>query len=352
MPSEHDGSTVFTFRLRFSEDPAVSYEVLRDRAFSVSGGTVKKARRVDGRNDLREIHVQPETTGEIRIDLPATTDCNAVVAICTEDGRPLSHSLSETIASPVGISVADARVDENGGAPLAFAVTLSRAAAGQVTVDYQTVNGTASAGSDYTAANGTLTFEAGDTEETVEVAVLDDSHDEGEETLTLRLSNASEGRLADAEATGTIENTDPLPRALLARFGRATALHVMEQVEERLEASRTRASGAGSRGVSSGVDGARYGPELPDPAAVHGSCGRPGYDGCPVRSERCGTLADGSRGRGRPADGLGVRVEPRDGRGRERVALEPRDGVAVQWPGGRAVARRRGPHDDVRRRLR
>ena len=69
VPSEHDGSTVFTFRLRFSEDPAVSYEVLRDRAFSVSsGGTVKKARRVDGRNDLREIHVQPETTGERRAD--------------------------------------------------------------------------------------------------------------------------------------------------------------------------------------------------------------------------------------------------------------------------------------------
>ena len=168
MPSEHDGSTVFTFRLRFSEDPAVSYEVLRDRAFSVSGGTVKKARRVDGRNDLREIHVQPETTGEIRIDLPATTDCDAVDAICTEDGRPLSHSLSETIASPVGISVADARVDENGGAPLAFAVTLSRAAAGQVTVDYQTVNGTASAGTDYTAADGTLTFEAGESSQTVE----------------------------------------------------------------------------------------------------------------------------------------------------------------------------------------
>ena len=238
VPSEHDGSTVFTFRLRFSEDPAVSYKVLRDRAFSVSGGTVKKVRRVDGRNDLREIHVQPETTGEIRIDLPATTDCDAVDAICTEDGRPLSHSLSETIASPVGISVADARVDENGGAPLAFAVTLSRAASSTVTVDYATADGSAQAGSDYTATSGTLTFAAGDTEETVEVSVLDDSHDEGGETMTLRLSNPSEGRLADAEATGTIENTDPLPRALLARFGRATALHVMEQVEERLEASR------------------------------------------------------------------------------------------------------------------
>ena len=108
VPSEHDGSTVFTFRLRFSEDPAVSYKVLRDRAFSVSGGTVKRARRVDGRRDLRELHVRPKTTGEIRIDLPATTDCDADDAICTADDRPLSHSLSATVAGPVGISVADA----------------------------------------------------------------------------------------------------------------------------------------------------------------------------------------------------------------------------------------------------
>ena len=238
MPSEHDGSTVFTFRLRFSEDPAVSYTVLRDRAFTVSGGTVEKARRVDGRNDLREIHVQPKTTGEIRIDLPATTDCDASGAICTADDRPLSHSLSATVSDPVGISVADARVDENGGAPLAFTVTLSRAADGALTVDYATADGSAQAGMDYTAASGTLTFQAGESSQTIEVTVLDDSHDDSEETLTLTLSNASSGRLTDAEATGTIANTDALPRALLARFGRATALQVMEQVEERLEASR------------------------------------------------------------------------------------------------------------------
>ena len=100
VPAEHDGSTVFTFRLRFSEDPAVSYTVLRDKAFSVSGGKVEKARRVDGRHDLREIHVKPETTGEIRIDLPATSDCEAANAICTADDRPLSHSLSTTVQGP------------------------------------------------------------------------------------------------------------------------------------------------------------------------------------------------------------------------------------------------------------
>ena len=141
----------------------------------------------------------------------------------TADERALSHSLSATIAGPVGIAVADARVDEAAGALLAFAVTLSRAASGTVTVDFATADGSAQAGVDYTAARDTLTFQAGESPQTVNVTVLDDLHDEGEETLTLSLSNASGGRLTDDEATGTIVNTDPLPRALLARFGRAAA---------------------------------------------------------------------------------------------------------------------------------
>ena len=70
------------------------------------------------------------------------------------------------------------------------------------------------------------------------MAVLDDAHDEGEETFTLTLSNPSAERLTDDEATGTIENRDPLPKALLARFGRTAAVHVVEHVEERLQAPR------------------------------------------------------------------------------------------------------------------
>ena len=238
MPAEHDGSA-FSFDLNFSENIRAGYARVRDDAFSVSGGNITKAQRqTQGSNQNWTVTVQPSGNSGVSITLPETTNCDNASAICTHDGRPLSHSPSATVAGPVGISVADARVEEGAGAVLEFAVTLSRAAAGQVTVDYQTADGSAHAGDDYTAANGTLTFEAGESSKTVEVAVLDDSHDEGEETMTLRLSNPSEGRLADAEATGTIENTDPLPRALLARFGRATALHVMEQVEERLEASR------------------------------------------------------------------------------------------------------------------
>ena len=70
------------------------------------------------------------------------------------------------------------------------------------------------------------------------MTVLDDSHDDSEETLRLTLSNASKGDITDASATGTITNQDPLPKALIARFGRTAAVHIVEQVEERVNAPR------------------------------------------------------------------------------------------------------------------
>ena len=238
MPAEHAGQGSFSFRVAFSDGINISYTTVRDASFTVTGGAVTKASRVDKRRDLWKITVEPNSDGAVTVWLPETTDCGATGAICTSDGRPLSHALSATVAGPVGIAVADARVEEGDGVALAFVVTLSRAASAALTVDYATADGSAHAGDDYRAASGTLTFGAGESSKTIEVGVLDDAHDEGEETLTLTLSNASSGRLTDGEATGTIKNHDPMPRALLARFGRAAAVQVVEQVEERLEASR------------------------------------------------------------------------------------------------------------------
>ena len=118
---------------------------------------------------------------------------------CTflEDGS--LHCIAGTAAT---LSVADARTTEEADATLEFAVTLSRAASGTVTVDYATADGTAQAGQDYTATDGTLTFAAGETQKTVSVAVLDDAHDEGEETLTLTLSNASGAHIAGRYGDG------------------------------------------------------------------------------------------------------------------------------------------------------
>ena len=139
---------------------------------------------------------------------------------------------------PPRVSVADARVREAAGATLDFEVTLSAPAPGPVTVDYRTVDASAKAGADYAARQGTLTFRAGETMKTVSVTVLDDAHDEGEEKMGLVLYRAAGAIRADYLAVGTIENSDPLQRAWLARFGRMAALQVIDHVAERLDARR------------------------------------------------------------------------------------------------------------------
>ena len=199
----------------------------------VTGGRVTGGKRVDGRRDLFRMTVRPDSDAAVTITLPAGRECGVSGAICTKSKprRQLTNTPAATVRGPVGIAVADAQVEEDAGAVLAFAVTLSRAASRALTVDYATAE-------DYEPASGTLTFQAGESSRTIEVPVLDDAHDEGEETLTLTLSNASSGRLTDGDATGTIENRDPLPRALLTRFGRTAAVHVVEHVEERLAAPR------------------------------------------------------------------------------------------------------------------
>ena len=105
VPESHDGSTVFTFELRFSETPRkrFSYMIMRDLAFTVTGGEVIKARRLAAPSNVGwEIHVRPDGNGPVTIVLPVTTDCTAEGAICTEDRRPLSNRLEITVPAPDG----------------------------------------------------------------------------------------------------------------------------------------------------------------------------------------------------------------------------------------------------------
>ena len=83
----------------------------------------------------------------------------------------------------------------------------------------------------FCASDVTLTFAPGETSRTVAVAVLDDAIDEGEETFTLSLRYASGAEIADGTAPDMIENTDAMPKAWLARFGRTVVEQVVDAVE-------------------------------------------------------------------------------------------------------------------------
>ena len=96
----------------------------------------------------------------------------------------------------------------SGTTTAAFTVTLSAASPQTVTVNYATANGTATAGSDYVAQTGTLSFTAGQTSKTISVTVNGDTTVEPNETFFVNLSSPSGATIADAQGQGTITNDD------------------------------------------------------------------------------------------------------------------------------------------------
>nr|WP_127170044.1 putative Ig domain-containing protein [Xanthomonas sp. BRIP62415] len=108
------------------------------------------------------------------------------------------------------LSIDDISVNEgNSGTTTAtFTVSLSAASGQTVSVNYATANGTATAGSDYVARSGTLTFPPGTTAQGVAITVNGDTAVEASETFSVGLSGASNASIARATGTGTILNDD------------------------------------------------------------------------------------------------------------------------------------------------
>ena len=101
VPTDHDGLSVFTFELRFSEEFSLSYKTLRDHAFTVTNGTVTRVRRLERPGNIRwEISVRPDGNRDVTVLLPITTDCATQGAICIADGRMLSRQVELTVSGP------------------------------------------------------------------------------------------------------------------------------------------------------------------------------------------------------------------------------------------------------------
>lgn len=116
--------------------------------------------------------------------------------------------------APVTVDIADVAVAEgDGGATDAiFDVTLSAAASADISVNYATADGSATAGSDYMDAQGTLTIPAGATQGSIAVSVTGDTDFESDETFSVTLSGPSASAvLGNAIATGHISNDDAPP---------------------------------------------------------------------------------------------------------------------------------------------
>jgi subtilisin-like proprotein convertase family protein len=96
----------------------------------------------------------------------------------------------------------------SGTSTTGFTVVLSAPSGRNISVDYATADGTASAGSDYIAKSGTLSFEPGATWHSVDITIQGDLQHEADETFALNLSNATSAGLASNSGIVTITNDD------------------------------------------------------------------------------------------------------------------------------------------------
>ncbi len=149
----------------------------------------------------REVRVSATASGGRAVDDPASLTLRI-----TDDDDPPTLSIDSLDAA-------------EGAGTLTFTVTKTGETSRQVTVRYATSDGTATSGSDYTAASGTLTFAPADASKTIAVTLRDDEVSEPNETVTMTLSSPNNagfaGDAATIAGTGTIDDDEATPTVTL-----------------------------------------------------------------------------------------------------------------------------------------
>ena len=202
------------------------------------------------------------TSGTLRFE-PGETIQNIQVATLRDAIAEPSESFTVGLSDPVGTAIANSTgvgtiaadampalsitdaVPVAEGGEATFMVSLSPASSELVTVAYATQDGTAVAGSDYTAASGTLQFDPGMTSHTIRVAVLNDTAVEPTETFAVELSDPVRATLADGTGVGTITDDmehrveRPIPTGL-PEVGRAIAFSAVTcRIDRKMSDTRT-----------------------------------------------------------------------------------------------------------------
>ena len=210
------GTTAFSFPVTLSNPSAATVTVAWATAngtatagadYQSAGGTVTFPAGSTSQTVTVQVvgdtTFEPDETFVVNLSSPSNAtiaDNQGVGTIQNDDTRPT-------------LSIGDVTHAEGDAGTTAyeFAVTLSGPSATTVTVDWSTADATATAGSDYAAASGTLTFPAGTTARTITVQVAGDTVHEPTETFIVNLTNASVAAIADGQGVGTITNDDAAP---------------------------------------------------------------------------------------------------------------------------------------------
>ena len=198
-----------------TEDVVITYSTLGSEAtagadYTAPTGTLTLAAGIERGTIMIDTHLDgmPEPSETLVVTLVSATSAG-------EATLDENRKTATTTIAPVTVTVAAAREGE----PLRFEVTLAGEVTSAVAVSYGTSNGTAQAGRDYTAANGSLTFDPQSHERTLTVTVetREDELDEADETFMFTLRDPVNAELGtDPSVVGTIIDDDEQPEITIA----------------------------------------------------------------------------------------------------------------------------------------
>jgi hypothetical protein len=212
--TEGDSGTVsaaFTVTLSAASSTAVTAAYATSNGTATSGSDYVAA---SGTLSFAVGQTSKRVSVSVRGDALDENDETFTLALSVPAGATLADGVGQATIrddDPLPtLSIDDARITEGntGSSTISLPVRLSTASGRVVTVEYATADGSALAGSDYTATSGVLTIAAGATSATLAVPVLGDTVDEDDETLTVTLSWPSGAEIADGQAVATIADND------------------------------------------------------------------------------------------------------------------------------------------------
>ena len=273
--TDEDGDTAtVTFAIEVEPDLMPTFGAsVSDQRYNKSAAIVALVLpNASGGDDPLTYSLSPALPAGLALDMASRTIAGAPSAefarteytwtATDEDGDVATLTFAIEVGMAVTVAIADVSASE--GAALSFPVTISSALPVPVTMSYRTMDGTASAGEDYTAASGTLTFAPGATQMAIDVNVSSDPLAEHDETFTVALAELVNAEFADDQATGTIVDDDmeeARGEALtqsLAAFGATVAADVVAGVSGRFQEGPPTAPAAGSGGFSFAATIARF----------------------------------------------------------------------------------------------
>lgn len=216
------------------------YSTTPANSYASYNGTSMATPHVTGAVALYKSMNPGATAADIRAAILGQATPTASVSGLTVTGGRLNSGGYTNVLPTLSVSDASLAEGSSGTSNMPFTVTLSGTAANQVTVDFAATSGSATSGSDFVGASGSVTISAGQLTGSFSIGIIGDATLESTESFTVTLANPAGASLADATGVGTIYDDDALgftDPTLIAGSSIIKAVHIT-QLRSRIDAVR------------------------------------------------------------------------------------------------------------------